>query len=100
MGQVFRAVDQKLGREVALKMLPADMARDRDWQARMLREARAASALNHPGIVTLYDLEVADGRTFLVMELVQGERFSDLATHGGVPWRRAVELVAGVADAL
>ncbi|HEY5926704.1 MAG TPA: protein kinase [Kofleriaceae bacterium] len=100
MGQVFRAVDQKLGREVALKMLPADMARDRDWQARMLREARAASALNHPGIVTLYDLEVADGRTFLVMELVQGERFSDLASKGGVQWQRAVELVAGVADAL
>jgi serine/threonine protein kinase/Tol biopolymer transport system component len=100
MGQVFRAVDQKLGREVALKMLPADMARDRDWQARMLREARAASALNHPGIVTLYDLEVVDGRTFLVMELVQGERFSDLAIQGGVGWQRAVELVAAVADAL
>src|SRR5262245_47755701 len=99
MGQVFRAVDQRLGREVAIKMLPADMAGDADFQARLLREARAASALNHPGIVTLHDIETVDGRSFLVMELVEGERFSDLATKA-IPWQRAVEIVAGVADAL
>jgi serine/threonine protein kinase/Tol biopolymer transport system component len=99
MGQVFRAVDQRLGREVALKMLPADMAGDADWQARLLREARAASALNHPGIVTLHDIETADGLTFLVMELVVGERFSDLVT-ADLPWPLAINIVAGVADAL
>ncbi|NVB77644.1 MAG: protein kinase [Kofleriaceae bacterium] len=99
MGQVFRARDERLGREVALKMLPADMAADADFQARLLREARAASALNHPGIVTLHDLETADGVTFLVMELVEGERVSDLAVNG-VPWEKAVDLVADVADAL
>jgi eukaryotic-like serine/threonine-protein kinase len=99
MGEVYRAVDQRLGREVALKMLPGDIAEDEASQKRLLREAQAASALNHPGIVTLYDLASADGRTFLVMELVTGERFSDLARRG-TTWRRAIELVAGVASAL
>lgn len=99
MGQVFRARDERLGREVALKMLPAELASDADFQARLLREARAASALNHPGIVTLYDLETYEGRTFLVMELVEGESFSKLARQG-VEWKRAVNLVASVADAL
>lgn len=99
MGQVFRARDERLGREVALKMPPAELASDADFQARLLREARAASALNHPGIVTLFDLETFEGRTFLVMELVEGESFSNLARRG-VEWKRAVELVAGVAEAL
>jgi serine/threonine protein kinase len=99
MGEVFRAIDQRLGREVALKMLPADVAGDPGWETRMLREAQAASALNHPGIVTLHGIESANGRTFLVMELVVGDRFVDLA-RSGIPWRRAVELVIGVAEAL
>jgi len=97
MGQVFRAIDQKLGRQVALKLLPAEAAGDAGWEARMLREARAAGQLNHPGIVTLHDIEHDGGRTFLVMELVQGERLSQLTR---VPWRRAVELTAAIADAL
>ncbi len=99
MGQVYRARDERLGREVAIKVLPAELANDADYQARFLREARAASALNHPGIVTLHDLETHEGRTFLVMELVEGESFSKLARKG-VEWKRAVELVASVADAL
>ncbi|MGE0396300.1 MAG: protein kinase [Kofleriaceae bacterium] len=99
MGEVFRAVDQRLGREVALKMLPKDVASDTTLHARLVREARAASALNHPGIVTLHDIEVEGGESFIVMELVQGERFSDLAQKG-LTWRRALELVASVGDAL
>jgi Tol biopolymer transport system component len=99
MGQVFRARDERLGREVALKMLPAELASDANFQARLMREARAASALNHPGIVTLYDIQSYQERTFLVMELVDGESFTKLARRG-VDWRRAVGLVAGVADAL
>jgi Tol biopolymer transport system component len=99
MGQVFRARDERLGREVALKMLPAELAADSDFQARLLREARAASALNHPGIVTLYDLQTFEGRSFLVMELVEGELFSKLVPRS-TEWKRAVALVAGVADAL
>ena len=99
MGEVFRAVDQRLGREVALKMLPREVEGDADWQTRLLREAQAASALNHPGIVTLYDIEHDEGRSFLVMELVSGEPMSEVAKQG-VTWERALELVASVADAL
>jgi serine/threonine protein kinase/Tol biopolymer transport system component len=99
MGEVFRAVDQRLGREVALKMLPREVESDADWQTRLLREAQAASALNHPGIVTLYDIEHHAGRSFLVMELVTGEPLSTVA-RTGVTWQRAFELCAGVADAL
>ena len=99
MGEVYRAVDQRLGREVALKMLPREVEGDPDWQTRLLREAQAASALNHPGIVTLYDIAADAGRAFLVMELVIGEPCSALARRG-VPWRRAIELTAAVADAL
>ncbi|MBZ0238392.1 MAG: protein kinase, partial [Deltaproteobacteria bacterium] len=99
MGEVYRAVDQRLGREVALKMLPREVEGDADWQTRLLREAQAASALNHPGIVTLYDIEHDEGRSFLVMELVSGEPMSEVARKG-VTWERALELVAGVADAL
>ncbi len=99
MGEVYRAVDQRLGREVALKMLPREVESDADWQTRLLREAQAASALNHPGIVTLYDIESAQGRSFLVMELVTGEQLSEVARRG-LTWQRAVELTAAVADAL
>ena len=99
MGEVYRAVDQRLGREVALKILPREVEADPDWQTRLLREAQAASALNHPGIVTLYDIDHDDGRAFLVMELVAGESVSAVARRG-VPWPRALELTAQVADAL
>jgi Tol biopolymer transport system component len=98
MGEVYRAVDERLEREVALKMLPPAQARDLDRQARLLDEAKAASALNHPGIVTLHDVGAAGGQTFLVMELVHGERFSQLA--GKISWREAARLCASVADAL
>jgi Tol biopolymer transport system component len=99
MGEVFRAVDQRLGREVAIKMLPREVEGDADWQTRLLREAQAASALNHPGIVTLYDIEHDAGRSFLVMELVVGEPLSEVAKKGAT-WERALHLVTLVADAL
>jgi tRNA A-37 threonylcarbamoyl transferase component Bud32/dipeptidyl aminopeptidase/acylaminoacyl peptidase len=98
MGEVYRAVDEKLGREVALKMLPQEAPAERTSQLRLVREARAASALNHPGIVTLHDIELADdGRSFIVMELVHGQLFTELRN---LPWRRCCELVASVGDAL
>ncbi len=99
MGEVYRAVDQRLGREVALKMLPRDVENDADWQTRLLREAQAASALNHPGIVTLFDIASAGGRSFLVMELVTGESLAAVA-RAGTTWRRACDMVASAADAL
>ncbi|MFN0251227.1 MAG: protein kinase domain-containing protein [Kofleriaceae bacterium] len=99
MGEVFHAIDSRLGRDVALKMLPKDAAANATSHAQLVREARAASALNHPGIVTLHDIEQVDDEAFIVMELVHGERFSDLAQKG-MTWRRALELVANVGDAL
>ena len=73
MGEVYRATDTKLGREVALKILPPDLARDPDRLFRFQREARAVAALNHVHIVTLYSVEEAEGVHFLPLELVEGE---------------------------
>ncbi len=73
MGEVYRATDTKLGRDVALKILPGEMARDPERLARFRREARAVAALNHPHIVTIFSVEEADGIHFLTMELVEGQ---------------------------
>src|SRR5688572_9497458 len=98
MGEVYRAVDEQLGRTVALKLLPADRAAP-ERQRRLLREAQAASALNHPGIVTVYDVGHDAGRPFLVLEYVEGERLTDLARRG-ISWREAVEVCRAAAEAL
>src|SRR3979490_391661 len=82
MGEVYRATDTKLGREVALKVLPADMARDPDRLARFQREARAVAALNHPHIVTIYSVEEIDGLHFLTMELVEGQSLDRMIPAG------------------
>src|SRR5271157_3433871 len=71
MGEVYRATDTKLGREVAVKILPAEMASDPDRLARFHREARTVAALNHPNVVTLYSVEECDGVHFLTMELIE-----------------------------
>jgi serine/threonine protein kinase len=73
MGEVYRAHDPMLGRDVALKLLPRELADDPDRRARMLREARAAASLNHPNICTVYEVGEAEGRTFIAMEVVEGE---------------------------
>jgi eukaryotic-like serine/threonine-protein kinase len=97
MGEVYRAVDERLGREVAIKLLVATGGGPAR-QLRFLREAQAASALNHPGIVTIHDVGRHDGRPFLVMELVDGVRFSELV--GAVRPTEALALCAAAADAL
>jgi serine/threonine protein kinase/Tol biopolymer transport system component len=99
MGEVYRAVDERLGRAVAVKLLQRARAESADLQARLLREAQAASALNHPGIVTVHDVGSFEGQVFMVMELVEGERLSDLAQHG-IPIAEALRLIADAADAL
>jgi serine/threonine protein kinase len=99
MGVVYRAIDERLGRPVALKLLPRARAESADSQARLLREAQAASALNHPGIVTVHDVGAWQGQVFMVMELVDGERLSD-AARAGVSVDEALRLVADAAEAL
>jgi serine/threonine protein kinase/tetratricopeptide (TPR) repeat protein len=100
MGEVYRAADSKLGREVALKVLPAAMATDPEYLARFQREARAVAALNHPNIVTIYSVEEVDGIRFLTMELVEGEALKQLIPEGGFAVERIVEIGAALAEAL
>ena len=100
MGEVYRALDTKLGRAVALKVLAPAMARDPERLARFEREARAVAALNHPHIVTLYSVEEGDGITFLTMELVEGESLAARIPEGGLPLDRILTIGAALADAL
>ncbi len=111
MGEVWRATDEKLGREVALKVLPEEFARDPDRMARFDREARVLASLNHPNIAHLYGLEsvVSSGTgtetgagrtTFLVMELVEGEDLSERIARGPIPIDEAVPIALQISQAL
>ena len=99
MGEVYQALDERLRREVALKFLPQAEARAADRQARLLREAQAASHLNHPGIVTIHDVGRWRDRNYIVMELVDGRRLGEVARAGVTP-AEAVALVRQAAQAL
>jgi serine/threonine protein kinase len=85
MGVVYRAIDTRLDREVALKLMPPDSAADPDRKRRFMIEARAASALNHPNIVTIHDVASADGTDFLVMEYVRGDTLSARIRQAPMP---------------
>ncbi len=100
MGEVYRASDMRLGREVALKLLPVDMASQPDRLARFEREARTVAGLNHPNIVVLYSVEDEDGVRFLTMELVEGESLDKQVAPGGLPISRVVEFGIALSDAL
>ncbi len=100
MGDVFRATDTKLGREVALKVLPPAMAANADRLERFRREAKALAALDHPGIVTVFSVEEADGVHFLTMQLVEGEPLDRLIPEGGLPVERILEIATALAEAL
>jgi dipeptidyl aminopeptidase/acylaminoacyl peptidase len=100
MGEVYRARDAKLGREVALKVLPSEVAADRDRLRRFEQEARAASSLNHPNIVTIHDIGTSDSTAYIAMELVEGRTLRDLLSAGPLAVRRILDIGAQVADGL
>ena len=100
MGIVYEAEDSKLGRRVALKFLPEATHRDPQALERFLREARAASALNHPGICTIHAIEEHDGRTFIGMELLEGQTLDKLIPLGAFPVSRTIDTGIQLADAL
>ena len=100
MGAVYRATDTRLGREIALKILPSAVAADHERLARFHREARAAAALNHPNIVTLFSAEESDGVHFLTMELVDGRPLDELIPAEGFPADRVIELATALAEAV
>ncbi len=100
MGEVYRARDTRLGREVAIKVLPADRVSDADRRRRFVQEAQAASALNHPHIITIYEIESADGNDFIVMEYVRGKSLDALIPRQGMRLNEALRIAIAVADAL
>jgi eukaryotic-like serine/threonine-protein kinase len=100
MGEVYRATDTKLGREVAIKVLPPEVAGSEERLSRFRREARILAALNHPGIASIYGLEEADGQPFLVMELASGEDLKQRLERGPIPVDEAVEIAKQIAEAL
>ncbi|MCA1850404.1 MAG: serine/threonine protein kinase, partial [Acidobacteria bacterium] len=103
MGEVYLAEDTRLNRKVAIKLLPADFAADSDPVRRFEQEARAASALNHPNILTVYDIGTHDGAPFIVAELLEGEELRGRLNNGAIPQRKAIEyaqqIVAGLSAA-
>ncbi len=100
MGEVYRAKDSRLGREVALKVLPASVASDRDRLSRFEQEARAASALNHPNIVTIHEIGREGDTAYIAMELVDGKTLRELTVSGPMPVRKILGIAAQIAEGL
>src|SRR6516164_7132149 len=101
MGEVYRAKDVKLGREIAIKVLPASVGDDRARRQRFEQEARSASALNHPNILTIYDINEADGALYIAMELVDGKTLRELLASGEpLPTKRLLDLAVQIAEGL
>src|SRR6266545_1977544 len=100
MGEVYRARDTRLGREVALKVLPRELSGDRDRLARFEQEARSASALNHPNIVTVHDIGQLEETPFIAMELVEGKTLRELSASEPLPMRKLLSIAPQIADGL
>src|SRR4051794_27844215 len=100
MGEVYRAHDSRVGRDVAIKVLPHRLAADDEAHARFLREAKAIAAISHPNILALYEFEREDDITYVVTELLEGETLRGLIARGPISWRRAAEIGACIADGL
>src|SRR5687768_5710448 len=100
MGSVYRARDPRLGREIAIKILQDRFAGNREYLNRFEQEARAASALNHPNIITIYEIDEMDGVPFIAMELVEGTRLRDVLRSGPVSVRKLLSIGAQMAEGL
>src|SRR5687767_13642778 len=99
MGEVYRAHDEKLGRQVAIKVLPSDSSADTTARQRLMREARAAAALNHPHICVVHEVGESGQSAFIAMELIDGEALSDRVVRGRLDSREVVRLGVHLADA-
>jgi serine/threonine-protein kinase len=100
MGEVYRARDHRLDRDVAIKVLPAEFAGDAEALRRFEREAKAVAALSHPNILAIHDFGKNDAMCFTVMELLEGETLRERLKRAALPWRKAAEIAASIADAL
>jgi len=100
MGEVYRAHDVRVGRDVAIKVLPQRLARDAEARGRFLREARAVAAISHPNVLALYEFEEEGDLAYVVTELLEGETLRDLLVRGPLGARRAIEIGAAIADGL
>jgi serine/threonine protein kinase len=100
MGEVYQAKDRKLGRDVAIKVLPEEFARDTDRVARFQREAKLLASLNHPNIAAIYGLEASEGTNFLVLELVEGQTLADRIKAGPIPVEEALKSALQITEAL
>src|SRR5437762_13781012 len=100
MGEVYRARDTELKRDVAIKILPDEFSRDPDRVSRFQREAEVLASLNHPNIAAIYDLAEANGTRFLVLELVDGETLADRLKRGPIPLEEALGIAKHICEAL
>src|SRR5262252_5031647 len=98
MGEVYRARDTRLARDVAIKVLPADVASDASRLRRFEKEARSASALSHPNIVTIYDIGSIDGVAYIAMERIEGETLRSVLVGGPLPLKRLLPIAAQIAE--
>src|SRR5262252_9026782 len=100
MGEVYQATDSRLGRDVAIKLLPEALNHDTDRAARFEREAQALASLNHPNIASIYGVEEASGRKFLIMELVDGETLAEKIQRGPIPVVEAIGIAIQITQAM
>src|SRR3989440_12643211 len=100
MGEVYRARDLKLKRDVAIKILPKEFSQDADRVSRFQREAQVLASLNHPNIAAIYDLQEADGSRYLVLELVEGETLAERIARGPIAAGEALEIAKNICEAL